>query len=108
MQSFFFNKKGASEKLPDAAISIMFSVDNYNAKVSDADIAIIDNFFDTMQFQTPTPADDTKWTSTAIPFANMLNLVDWSNRWVYKGSVTTPPCGTGVYWNVLANVYPIK
>jgi len=34
--------------------------------------------------------------------------VDTSNRWVYKGSVTTPPCAKTVYWNVVGKVYPIK
>ena len=30
-----------------------------------------------------------------------------SNRYVYLGSMTTPPCAQGVYWNVLHKVYPI-
>jgi len=37
-----------------------------------------------------------------------MNMVDTSNRWVYKGSVTTPPCTQSVYWNVVKQVYPIK
>ena len=37
-----------------------------------------------------------------------MMMVDTANRWVYKGSVTTPPCDTLVYWNVLRTVYPIK
>jgi hypothetical protein len=37
-----------------------------------------------------------------------MMMVDTRNRWVYKGSVTTPPCATMVYWNVLTTVYPIK
>jgi hypothetical protein len=37
-----------------------------------------------------------------------MMMVDMDNRWVYKGSVTTPPCDTYVYWNVLQRVYPIK
>ena len=35
-------------------------------------------------------------------------MVDKNNRWVYQGSVTTPPCAQKVYWNVLRTVYPIK
>lgn len=35
----------------------------------------------------------------------MVNVWD---RWIYKGSVTTPPCDEYVYWNVLRTVYPIK
>jgi carbonic anhydrase len=37
-----------------------------------------------------------------------MMMVDTRNRWVYKGSVTTPPCATFVYWNVVRDVYPIS
>jgi len=37
----------------------------------------------------------------------MMSL-NMNNRWVYKGSVTTPPCATFVMWNVLSDVYPIS
>ena len=37
-----------------------------------------------------------------------MEMVDSRNRWVYKGSVTTPPCATTVYWNLMSTIYPIK
>lgn len=37
-----------------------------------------------------------------------MMMADMNNRWVYKGSVTTPPCAENVYWNVLRTVYPLK
>merc|ERR1719163_748220 len=37
-----------------------------------------------------------------------MEMVDFRNRWVYKGSVTTPPCARFVYWNVISTIYPIK
>ena len=37
-----------------------------------------------------------------------MMMVDTENRWIYKGSVTTPPCDTYVYWNVVQRVYPVK
>jgi carbonic anhydrase len=43
-----------------------------------------------------------------IIYGDLMKLVDSQNRWIYKGSVTTPPCGRFVYWNVLSTVYPIS
>jgi carbonic anhydrase len=37
-----------------------------------------------------------------------MTMVDTDNRYVYKGSATTPPCGQYVYWNVLSTIYPIS
>jgi len=43
-----------------------------------------------------------------INYGELIMMVDTNNRWVYKGSVTTPPCAQTVYWNVVRTVYPIK
>jgi len=37
-----------------------------------------------------------------------MAIIDTNNRWVYKGSLTTPPCTKTVYFNILNKVYPIK
>lgn len=45
-----------------------------------------------------------------VAYGDLMQMVDSNNRWVYKGSVTTPPCfldGGFVYWNVLSTIYPI-
>jgi carbonic anhydrase len=55
-----------------------------------------------------------KWDDTGSPtvdmvtYGSLMEMVDFNNRWVYKGSVTTPPCATFVYWNVLSTVYPVS
>jgi len=41
-------------------------------------------------------------------YGDLMMMVDADNRYVYSGSVTTPPCAKSVYWNVLSTVYPIS
>jgi carbonic anhydrase len=47
-------------------------------------------------------------TVQEIPFGELMSEIDTNNRWVYKGSLTTPPCTKLIYWNVVSTVYPIK
>lgn len=85
-----------------AAMGIMFSVDNYNVDLTDDEVKTIDNFFDSLylnQFSDPT---------VLAEYGGLMNLIDMKNRWVYKGSLTTPPCSIGVFFNILSNVYPMK
>lgn len=47
-----------------------------------------------------------------IAYEDLVKLLDYTHRWTYRGSLTTPPCLSSatdqVYWNVLANVYPVS
>lgn len=43
-----------------------------------------------------------------VTYGDLMMMANFNKRWVYKGSVTTPPCLTNVYWNVLSTIYPIK
>lgn len=88
-----------------AAMGIMFSVDDYTKDefVTEEMIATIDNFFETMKWE---KTDNPKVQE--VPYGKLMMMVDMESRWVYKGSVTTPPCERYVYWNVLQRVYPIK
>lgn len=86
-----------------SAMGLMFSVDNYTAELSFAEQQIVDNFFDSLKLtDTGSPEVD------MVTYGSLMEMADFDNRWVYKGSVTTPPCATNVYWNVLSTVYPVK
>jgi carbonic anhydrase len=86
-----------------AAMGLMFSVNDYTAKLSYAEQKIIDTFFETLDLSNQ---NDPK--VNLVTYGDLMMMADMNNRWVYKGSVTTPPCDTFVYWNVLTTVYPIS
>lgn len=85
-----------------AGIGIFFSVDNYNVKLSKAESILIDTFFETLAWKDADPEVN------LVTFGDLMSLVDLQNRWVYKGTLTYPPCTKAVYWNILHTVYPIK
>jgi carbonic anhydrase len=66
--------------------------------------AIIDEFFDTLEWN----VSDQNPIVHKVTYGKLMNMVDMDNRWTYRGSVTTPPCASSVYWNVLRTVYPIQ
>jgi carbonic anhydrase len=86
-----------------AAMGIFFSVEDYDPKVTDAERAIIDQFF--MSLKWDLSGDQ---TSPKVTYGNLMMMVNMRARWSYRGSVTTPPCATTVYWNVVRQIYPIK
>lgn len=87
-----------------AAMGIMFSVNDYNTITTPEQQKIIDDFFDGLMWE----IDGFDPVVEMVSYGKLMMMVDNKNRWVYKGSVTTPPCATTVYWNVLRSVYPLK
>lgn len=87
-----------------AVIGVLFSVEEYTPGIDEATIELIDNFFDQLEW------DETEENPKVdlISFGDLMNVLDTTNRWVYTGSLTTPPCSRSIYWNVLRTIYPIK
>jgi hypothetical protein len=92
-----------------SALGIMFSLDaDVDSDIEAASLAFLDWIKDDLDndpSETPSSADK----SGVAPYMNdLLQAVNWNNRWSYSGSLTTPNCLTGVQHNVLYTVLPIK
>ena len=86
-----------------AAMGIIFSVNDSTIVLDEADQKVVDDFFDGLLFSSYGNV-----TVSNLGYGDLMMMVNTKDRWVYKGSVTTPPCATSVYWNVLRTIYPVK
>ena len=98
----------AVETFPFAGVSILFSNTSATADLTEAEVQIIDTFFQSLQWDKLYTDEGADPVADLVTYGNLMQLVDFNNRWAYKGSLTTPPCTSFVYWNVLSTVYPIK
>lgn len=86
-----------------SAVGVIFDTTRYDRSVSVETVEIIDNFFESLRLDLSNDP-----LVQEIPFGELMARIDLKNRWVYKGSLTTPPCTKLIFWNVVAQVYPIK
>jgi len=90
-----------------AAFGIMFSVDKPTIKWEDMpewQRQTIDDFFNSLKWE----VTDSNPKVEEVPYGDLMMMVNTWSRYVYKGSVTTPPCDNFVYWNVMKTIYPIR
>jgi len=103
MHTVHFAPKDEKSSLIAAVIGVIFDTTRYDTSIPQSTIDLIDIFFDSLKLD-----DLNDPTVAAIPYAKLMNIIDTNNRWVYNGSLTTPPCTQNIYWNVVSTVYPIK
>ena len=85
-------------------MGIFFSVEDSNVELEEEEIEVIDKFFDELHWKEQALNPEV----ALVSYGKLMMMVNMWDRWIYKGSVTTPPCAEFVYWNVLRTVYPIK
>lgn len=103
-----------------SVMGLIFDTENYSDDVTPEQVEIIDRFFDSLRFDALGRLRDggtgkggySLDLGNEIPLGELMNTVDTMNRWVYKGSLTTPPCNVGdpglIFWNVINKVWPMK
>lgn len=93
-----------------AGYSVLFSVEDYHKEhVTELQKEVLDTFFTTLSWGDMSSSSSKKdYSVDLINFGSVMSALDSTKRWVYKGSKTTPPCDSFVYWNVLSTVYPIS
>lgn len=96
-----------------SAVGIIFDRYNYDPTVTAEERLVIDKFFDAINFGSTSTTKDAKgYTELAkdvdIPYGQLTKTVNFASRWAYQGSLTTPPCTTSVYFQVVDRVLPIS
>ena len=98
-----------------SAVGIIFDRDDYDPTITFEERKIIDSFFDAMGFEAlPPSASYSEPTATTlkadvdVPYGDLMKIANFANRWAYTGSLTTPPCTVGVYFQVAERVLPIS
>ena len=87
MHTVHYAPKNGNSPFIAAVIGVIFDTVRYDTSIPLSTVATIDAFFDSLELE---KLNDP--TVAAIPFAKLMNSIDTNNRWVYNGSLTTPPC----------------
>ena len=97
------NPEDQSGNVKQAKTGILFSVERFSIEgINNQMIQTIDSFFDSLHWELNDPVVD------EVPVGQLMRMIDMSERWVYKGSQTIPPCDTYILWNIPRRIYPIK
>ena len=84
-----------------AIISLLFSVKAYDA-ATDEEKEVIDKFWQDLYLNEKDP------TVESVYFGKLMEMAAMNERWIYKGSMTYPPCNQFVLWNIVNRVLPVS
>jgi len=105
-------EKGDPVTIKYSALGFMFDVDDYDQSITPDEVKTINGFFDSINLgNIPADGKAEKFVLDAnatVPLGDFVNLMSDAGRWVYTGSLTTPPCTVGVFFQVYDRVLPIS
>lgn len=94
----------STSKAPFAsAVGLIFDRVNYDQSITPEERQAVWDFFEALDMGTTgtdqnADGHDILANEKDIPYGDLLAVVNTANRWAYSGSLTTPPCTTGVYF----------
>lgn len=104
--------KGDPTPILYSALGFMFDVDDYDQSITPKEMKTVNEFFDSLKFENIPPTGKAEKhvlnDNATVPLANLVGLQSGAGRWVYTGSLTTPPCTVGVFFQVYDRVLPIS
>jgi len=90
-------------------MGVIFDTKNYDKDlVSNATIEAIDKFFDNLQYEKIDDKNHPTIIADEIALGELMAALNLNDRFIYSGSLTTPPCYENLFFNVLSTVYPMK
>jgi len=90
-------------------LAIFFDSTDFDRSISESDNSTIDKFFSSLGFDIEERLELDFEPKMSIPnFKEVMDVFNFDEKWIYKGSSTQPPCKQYAYWQVLRTVYPMK
>jgi len=78
-------------------------VEEYDRAIDPVSNKTMQDFFRQLKFE-----DHEDKIAPSLLIGDLLNSLNFEDRWTYKGGFSEPPCDNYVYWNVLRTIYPIE